>query len=235
MFTLPVRVELKSDIDSSFCRFTIIDVEFHTPPAKNDTIDFHFDNWPIHVVAGVQSVYHCIGNKTGSVVCCSSSFVSQEQLIRAFDLFKDSMKICDLDVGGARPPVYYPAYRVVLRVWGKKVFSHVTDSPTILAEIMKAALMAADVTDLKVLVKSTELVHRLLLEHKQRVKDDYELMAFVRDWDRETQLAVEVGKASDYSVIINARQLLASFKSVPVEKWPIALTSTLNPGSSEQK
>ncbi len=223
MIQLPVRLELKSEADGSFCRFTIVDVPFDIPPVKNDTVDFGFDDWPVHVIANVQSVYHVVGTKTGSVVCCLSLVPNNDQLVRAFDLFKDSMKICDPDTGGTRPPPYYPAYRVILKVWGKKNYSHETDVPTVLAEIMKASLMVAGITDLKVLITMTEFVHKLLLEHKQRIREDYPLMSFIRDWDKETKLATAIGSVDEHAVIAGARQLLAGFKSIPVSKWPSSL------------
>jgi len=225
MAKLPVRIELKSELDGLYCRFTVADIPFNVDPAAGDPIEFLYDGWTERVLAIVQYVHHLVGVSPGSVVCCQIACESQDRMVAIFDKFKDIVTVVDPDTGGVRPPSYYPAFRLVYRLWGKKVFTHGVDHPTALAELIRAGIVVGGgKEDLKELNKPIELVHKLIIEHKQRKTSDHvDLMLLMRDWDKETGLCAQLGAADEVVTVEVAKRLFAALKSVPADKLPLCV------------
>lgn len=225
MPNLPVRIELKSGIGDLYCRFTIVDVSFVVTPTKGDPVEFNYDDWSERVIGTVQYIYHSIGKTPGSMIFCTIVLADETEMIAAFDKFKDSVEISDPDTGGNRPPSYYPAYRLISRIWGKKVFVYGVDHPTVLAELIRAAYLAGGgAAEQSVINKAIELVHKLIIECKSRQRgESLDLLMLLRKWDRETGLCVLMGTADDAFTIEITKRLCAGLKSIHPDKLPIAL------------
>lgn len=219
---LPIRVELKSDDIS--CSFTIVDVEFDVTPAKGDPILFKYDGYNNGVATIVRYIYHVVGDGRGSIVCCSAVFNDTSELVAAFDMFEGSVKIVDIDNHGSRPPSYYPAYRIINKLWGSKVFKYDHDHPTALAELIRAACIVGGVDHGDKLNSAVELVHKLIIENKRwSVDNQFKLLDLMRKWDKETSFGAAAGSANIQTTVLVARRLFKDIKSVPSDKLPTCI------------
>lgn len=218
---LPTRVEIKCG--EAFIRFTA-EVEYHVPPVAGEPISFLFQDWTEPVLAFTQYRYHHVGEKAVSVVCCTVTVPTPDDLVSVFDKFKDATEITDPDTGGAAPPPYYKPYRICQKIWGSKEFRP-GRSPTILAELLRAMWMSAseDARDGQLLA---EWVHTVLLDIRQtrprHLRDQpIELIAvFKRLGD---DLCATLSRADPDKTIVIARSIFSSLQSVTMGDLPESL------------
>lgn len=225
MPVLPVRVELKSEACGICCRFTAGQHDFSPPPAKGDPIDFSYPGWEQRVLGIVQYVHHFVGHRPGAVVCCTISVPDKDAFILTFDMFKDAVGIVDLDSSSMPlPPPHYVAYRTVARLWGSKSFAHGHDSPIVLGELVRAMLLCGGQEPGPPLNRAVELVHKLLIEDKQRRRaESTSLLWLMRLLDSHGGALCTSMSNDDAAVVDVLRRALAQSRSVPPANLPACL------------
>lgn len=218
MYKFDVSLEIKSEIDDAFCRFSISEIPFLALPASGDLIAFDPEVWPEKELAHVQCLYHGVTNTPICIVCCTIPCKDREHVLAVFDKFKDTYKLIDLVTDEENPPAHYSAFRFLVRLFGKKEFEPGIDNPTVLAEIIRHAL------DTKAQKSHIEKIHRLIIEHKKKFKDEpIPLLWIMKEFDKENSLAEVIASADEEEIRQKALGSLSGLKSVMPEQIPGSL------------
>lgn len=182
-----------------------------------------YDGWPMREVAQVQYVYHGVGNRVAAVVVCLISANDRDGMLTAFDKFKDSVKLIDLETDSDRPPPYYTSYRLIYRLWGKKTFDPQDDVPAALGGLVRCGLYIAKLDPAEV-PPTIESLHRLIIDYKRdNPNQAVPLMWLFYQWDQITGMGVHLAAIEDDQLVSSARHYFSTLKSVSPKKYPACL------------
>lgn len=212
-----MMMEMKTT-EGHCCRFLTIGIILQHVPSKGDAIEL-ISSGKNRFTSLVQYVHHLYGDQQGTIICCSSSFKSQQDMLAAIELLRDKYKLTDFDADEP-PPRQYVAYRTLVKLWGDNVFK-ANDSALVIGEVIKAIYEAGGGTKKSMINAFVESLQGEIISHKTRYKsDNVELFDVFMKTTGDKDIINTMATAMEDDAKIKAISRLKALKSVEKSQLP---------------